>query len=60
MNDLIGGIAAGVYSAFTGFALSAQGLAGALPHQASVVVSVGVAAISFWLGRASARVLRLK
>lgn len=60
MNDIISSVAAGLYSAFTAFALAAQGLAGVWPHQASIVVSAGLAAGAFWLGRATARGLRVK
>lgn len=60
MNDLIGSIAAGLYSALTGFALAAQALAGILPHQASLALSALLACVAFWAGRISAGKLRAK
>lgn len=60
MNDLIAGVSAGLYSAFTGFSLAFQGLAGLWPHQAALAVSACVAVASFALGRISVRVMRVK
>lgn len=60
MSDLIAGVSGGLYSAFTGFFLAFQGLAGAWPHHAALAVSALVAVASFALGRLSVRVMRLK
>lgn len=60
MNDLIAGIAGGLYSAATGFALAFQYVAALWPHQAALAVSAVVAVASFYLGRVSVRVMRPK
>ena len=60
MNDLIAGISGGIYSAATAFALTFQGVAGLWPHQASMAASALVAVASFYLGRLSVRIMRIK